>query len=142
MPSHSKVDLKSARVRKIRAAAAKVLSGVFETEVPGSDVSFIHSHSKGYHWYLSRNIIDTETGEVIEQEEFELPEWTTKQMHRWKIDESSEMMEWLRKGELQAEKIGTKRRKIEVTTIHGKSVEEQSPIRCFIQEVNKTLLLK
>ncbi|KAK6543463.1 hypothetical protein TWF694_000209 [Orbilia ellipsospora] len=134
MPSNSKIDLKSARVKRIRTAAAKVLSEVFEREVPASDVTFITPHNKGYHWYLSRRTVEIESGEIIE-EEFDLPEWTTNQIHRWKIDESSEMLEWLRKGELQAEILGIERRRLDKPTVCGQPVEELAPKRCFIQEV-------
>ncbi|KAF3910489.1 hypothetical protein ABW20_dc0110028 [Dactylellina cionopaga] len=130
-------DLKTKRIRRIRSLAAKQLSSVLGRQVQQADVTFITSHNKGYAWFLAETKIDPTTGDEVITE-YDLPGWTKNQIHRWKVDESSEMLMWLNKGFLKAEKLEEDQDE-EGTKIKG-SKEKAEPRRYFFEEVRIVVL--
>ncbi|EPS43560.1 hypothetical protein H072_2437 [Dactylellina haptotyla CBS 200.50] len=130
-----KVDLKGVRVKRIRSLSAQVLSDLFERDVPASDVSFITTVNKGYNWFLSRTVLNMEMG-YEDFEEYGLPEWTKKQMHRWTVNEAYQMIEWLRNDVLKAEIVNDKgERRHKKPKLH-----HEEPKRFVLEEVRIVVL--
>ncbi|KAJ6262985.1 hypothetical protein Dda_1543 [Drechslerella dactyloides] len=103
MTKETGTDPKSQRIKRIRSLAAERLSSDLGREITATEVAFIHARAKGYNWYLKWTQIDDHSGREVEVESC-IPDWMVqKQIWKWNIEQSNDVMIWLKKGILRAE---------------------------------------